>query len=188
MSAPPPGTDGSAAPDSPAAPERSAAPDGSAASDRSAAPDAPMILDLFVYLCVKDADAAIIFYTEVFGARETLRLADPAGRVGHAELRFGPATVMVCDEHPEHGILGPLPTGARGARVHLHVDDVDRLAERAAAEGAVILMEPTDQGHGERQCRLRDPFGQEWLLGHQLEALSDDEIKRRYDAEVRDPP
>jgi len=157
-----------------------------AAPDGPAAPDAPEILELFVYLCVEDADAAIAFYTKVFGARETLRLAEPDGRVGHAELRFGPATVMLCDEHPEHGIRAPLPTGFQGARVHLHVDDVDQLAERAVAEAAVILMEPTDQGHGERQCRLRDPFGQEWLLGHQVEELSDEEIARRYDAEVRD--
>jgi PhnB protein len=174
MNAPLPAPDGPAATNSPAAP------------GSPAATGAPEIRELFVYLCVDGADAAIAFYTKVFGARETLRLAEPGGRVGHAELRFGPATVMVCDEHPQHGIQAPPPTGSRGARVHLHVDDVDRLAERAAAEGAVILMDPTDQGHGERQCRLRDPFGQEWLLGHQLEDLSDEEIARRYDAEVRD--
>jgi PhnB protein len=139
----------------------------------------PEIRELFVYLCVHDADAAIAFYTSVFGARETLRLAEPGGRVGHAELRMGPATVMLCDEHPELGIRSPGPVGGPGTTVHLHVDDVDRLAERALAAGAEMVREPTDYGHGERQCRIRDPFGHEWLLGHALEELSGDEIRRR---------
>lgn len=144
------------------------------------------VRELFVYLCVRDAAAAIEFYTSVFGARETFRLAEPGGRIGHAELRFGPATVMLCDEHPEHGIHCPPTAGCPGTTVHLHVDDVDRLAERAAAAGAVIVRPPTDYAHGERQCRLRDPFGHDWLLGHQLEELSEQEIARRYAAEVRD--
>lgn len=148
--------------------------------------DERVVRALFVYLCVRDAAAAIEFYTSVFGARETFRLAEPGGRIGHAELRFGPATVMLCDEHPEHGIHGPPTAGCPGTTVHLHVDDVDRLAERAAAAGAVIVRPPTDYAHGERQCRLRDPFGHDWLLGHQLEELSEQEIARRYTAEVRD--
>jgi PhnB protein len=149
--------------------------------------DVQEVIELFVYLCVRDAAAAIEFYTSVFGAHETFRLAEPGGRIGHAELRFGPATVMLCDEHPEHGIHGPPAAGCPGTTVHLHVDDVDRLAERAAAAGAVIVRPPTDHAHGERQCRLRDPFGHDWLLGHQLEELSEQEIARRYAAEVRDP-
>jgi hypothetical protein len=32
---------------------------------------------------------------------------------------------------------------------------------------------------------VRDPFGHEWLLGHELEALSSEEIKQRVDAEQR---
>lgn len=150
------------------------------------AADEQEVRELFVYLCVQDAAAAIEFYTSVFGARETFRLAEPGGRIGHAELRFGPSTVMLCDEHPEHGIHAPPTAGCPGTTVHLHVDDVDGLAQRAAAAGAVIVRPPTDYEHGERQCRLRDPFGHDWLLGHQLEELSEHEIARRYAAEVGD--
>ncbi|MFW6078160.1 MAG: VOC family protein [Gemmatimonadota bacterium] len=175
--------------------------------------EGPEVHELFAYLCVRDADAAIDFYTRVFGARETLRLADPEGRIGHAELELGPATLMVCDEHPEHGILAPPADEARtsgasdataagsgsadaaaepsrgtGVTIHLHVDDVDRLAERAVAAGATILREPTDFAHGERQCRIRDPFGHAWLLGHPIEELSNDEIARRHEAEHGDVP
>lgn len=139
------------------------------------------IHEVFIYLCVRGGADAIDFYTRVFGARETFRLQEPGGRVSHAELRLGPATVMLADEHPEAGILSPLAFGGTGTTIHLHVDDVDVLAGRAADAGAVILRAPADQGHGERQCRLRDPFGHEWLLGHPVgEPLSNEEIQRRF--------
>jgi PhnB protein len=142
----------------------------------------PSVHEVFPYLCVRSAAAAIEFYRAVFGAEEALRLTEPGGRVAHAELRLGPATVMLADEFPEHGILSPLAFGGTGTTLHLHVDDVDAIAARAAEAGAVILRPPADQGHGERQCRLRDPFGHEWLLGHEIERVSQEEMQRRLDA------
>ncbi len=41
------------------------------------------------YLVVKDADRAIAFYARAFGAVELMRMQQPDGRVGHAELRIG---------------------------------------------------------------------------------------------------
>jgi len=143
----------------------------------------PVISEVFPYLCVRGGKAAIEFYTRVFGAQETLRIPGPDGRIGHAQLKFGPATIMLADEHPEHGIGSPLTYGGTGTRIHLHVDNVDALAKRAADAGATILMPPTDQPHGERQCRLRDPFGHEWLLGHEIEKVSYEEMQRRYAAQ-----
>lgn len=145
----------------------------------------PMIKEVYPYLCVRGAVAAIEFYQRVFGAEELFRLTEPDGRVGHAELRFGATTVMLADEYPEYGLRGPLAFGGSGTTLHLHVDDVDSLAVRAREAGATILREPTDQGHGERQCRFRDPSGHEWLLGHELEALSREEIERRFNAQAR---
>ena len=145
----------------------------------------PVIREVFPYLCVRDAAAAIEFYTTVFGAEELLRLTDASGRIAHAELRFGPVVVMVVDEHPEYGIQSPLAFGGTGLTLHLHVDNVDTLTARARSAGATVLREPEDYGHGERQSRVRDPFGHEWLLGHELEALSSEEIKQRFDAEQR---
>ena len=96
-------------------------------------------------------------------------MADPDGRrIGHAELRLGPITVMLADEYPELGILSPAAFGGTGMTLHLHVDDVDALAERALRAGATMVREPADYNHGERQCRVRDPFGHEWLLGHEI--------------------
>ncbi len=146
-----------------------------------------VIREVFPYLHVRDAAAAIDFYARVFGAEETFRLGDASGRVGHAEMRFGPVTIMLADEHPELGLLSPLAHGGTGTTIHLHVDDVDALAARAAEAGATLVRPPTDYSHGERQCRLRDPFGHEWLLGHEIESVSHDEMQRRIDAETTAP-
>lgn len=140
------------------------------------------IHEVFPYLMVRDAQAAITFYQSAFGATELFRLVEPSGRIGHAELQLGPAVLMVCDEFPEYGMHGPQGDGFTGCTIHLHVDNADAMAERAAAAGATVLMPPTDQFYGERSCRLRDPFGHTWLLGHSIEKLEPDEMQRRYTA------
>ena len=138
------------------------------------------IHEVFPYLRQRDCQAAIDFYREVFGAKETMRLAEPSGKIGHAELKFGNTTIMVADEYPDYGIHAPQPDQPAGCAIHLHVEDVDALTGRAAAAGAVILMEPRDQFYGERTSRLRDPFGHEWLLGHSIEEVSPEEMQRRF--------
>ncbi len=129
----------------------------------------PAIREVYPYLIVRGAAAAIEFYRTVFGAEEVFRLPDTQeGRIGHAELRLGPVTVMLADEFPELGIQSPLAFGGTGTTIHLHVDDVDALAAEALRAGATMVREPADYPHGERQCRIRDPWGHEWLLGHQI--------------------
>lgn len=144
--------------------------------------DAPAIHEVFPYLRVHRADAAIDFYRRAFGAAERMRLVEPSGRIGHAELLIGPAVVMLSEAFPEYGLLAPQGESVLGASIHLHVDDCDALAERAVAAGAVMEMPPTDQFYGERSCRVRDPFGHQWLIGHEIERLAPEEMQRRYTA------
>ncbi|HKQ18335.1 MAG TPA: VOC family protein [Candidatus Eisenbacteria bacterium] len=127
-----------------------------------------MIREVFPYLHVRGGAAAIDFYKRVFGAEEITRFAEPSGKIGHAELKLGPVTMMLADEYPDLGIRSPLAYGGTGTTIHLHVDNVDELGRRAVEAGATMVMEPADQNHGERQCRIRDPFGHEWLLGHEI--------------------
>jgi len=143
---------------------------------------ANQIKEVFPYIRCKGAADAIAFYAKVFGARERFRLTEPGGRVGHAELELGNLVLMLSDEYPEMGLLGPLSTGGSGAALHLHVDNADEYAQRAVAAGATMLMQPTDQFYGERSCKLRDPFGHEWMLGHEIEKVSHAEMQRRFDA------
>lgn len=143
---------------------------------------APVIHEVFAYLCVRDTAAAIEFYRRAFGTTERFRLTEPSGRIGHAELQLGPAVLMLCDEFPEYGIRAPSDEASRPFVIHLHVDNADAMAERAIAAGASMIREPADAFYGERGCRIRDPFGHEWLLGHSIEDVSPEEMQRRYTA------
>ncbi|HEX3141255.1 MAG TPA: VOC family protein [Rhizobacter sp.] len=141
------------------------------------------IHEVFAYLCVSDAQKAVDFYTKAFGAVELYRLTEPSGRIGHVELQMGPSAVlMLADPFPECGITPPPPEGLPGMTIHLHVDSCDDMARAAVAAGATQLTEPTDQFYGERGCRVRDPFGHTWLLGHSIEQVTPEEMQRRYTA------
>jgi len=140
------------------------------------------IHEVFAYLRVRDTAEAMRFYAAAFGAEEIFRLTEPTGRIGHAEMRLGPAVLMLSDPYPEYGMDAPPGDSDIGCAVHLHVDDADAMAETAVAAGATMLMPPTDHFYGERSCRLRDPFGHTWLLGHEIEKLTPEEMQRRYTA------
>lgn len=140
------------------------------------------IHECFPYLRVDDGDAAIAWYIAVFEAKERFRLVEPgSGRLGHAELELAPGVVlMISQAWPEIGILAP--TGNTGCALHLHVDDADALIARALAAGATLLRAAADHFYGERSGAFRDPFGHEWLVGHDLEEVTPEEMQRRWDA------
>lgn len=143
-------------------------------------PQSFAVHEVYPYLRVRRAADAIEFYKKAFGATELFRLTEPAGRIGHAEIKIGATTVMLSEEYPELGIVGPESLGATTFCIHLHVDNADAWMARAVAEGAVIKRPATDAFYGERSGTVRDPFGHEWLLGHQIEEVSVDEMQRRY--------
>ncbi len=136
--------------------------------------------ELFAYLCVADTARAIEFYTNAFGAREKMRLTEPSGRIGHAEVDFGGTTLMLSDEFPELGITGPTEGRGSSVTLHLHVDDADAMIARALALGATLDRAPKDEFYGERSGVVRDPFGHRWNIGHQIEQVEPDEMQRRY--------
>lgn len=138
--------------------------------------------EVYPYLRVRRAADAIDFYKKAFGATELFRLTEPAGRIGHAEIKIGATTLMLSEEYPECGIVGPEALGGTTFAIHLHVDNADAWMARAVEAGAVITRPATDAFYGERSGTVRDPFGHEWLLGHQIEEVSVDEMQRRYTA------
>jgi PhnB protein len=132
------------------------------------------------YLCCRDAARAMAFYTQAFGAAETMRLADPSGRIAHAEMRIGEAAFFLSDEHPEYGVQSPTALGGTPVMLHLNVDDVDAVMARAAAAGATIERAAQDQFYGDRSGTLHDPFGHHWMISTRKEALSSEEVERRF--------
>jgi uncharacterized glyoxalase superfamily protein PhnB len=141
--------------------------------------------ELFAYLIVADASAAIQFYTRAFGAKEKLRLAEPSGRIGHAELDFDGATLLLADEFPELNLLAPKQGTAASVSLHLHVDNADEVINLAIKHGATLDRPPVDQFFGERSGSVFDPFGHRWLIGHQIEDVSHDEMQRRFKAMIQ---
>jgi PhnB protein len=139
-----------------------------------------MIHELFPYLHVNDGAAAIAFYCKVFGVTEKFRLTEPGGRMGHAELDFNGATLMLSEEYPELGIVSAQTLGATPVTLHLHVDNADAVIARAVAAGATLERAPQDEFYGERGGVFRDPFGHRWNVGHSIEEVTPEEMQRRY--------
>ncbi len=123
-----------------------------------------MIHQLFAYLRVSNSQRAIDFYGKAFGATEMFRLTEPSGRIGHAELDLNGHTLMLSDEFPEYGMLGPQPGDSSPVSLHLHVDNADAVLQRALDAGATLHMACTDQFYGERTGVVVDPFGHRWMI------------------------
>jgi PhnB protein len=134
------------------------------------------------YLIIKGAAEAIEFYKKAFGARELMRLADPTGKVGHAEIQIGDSPLMLADEHPEMGYCGPQAYGGTPVGLCLYVEDVDAQFERAVAAGGTAVRPVQDQFYGDRSGTLKDPFGHVWTLATHKEDLSPEEIQRRFES------
>jgi len=135
------------------------------------------------YLIVRDAARAIDFYKAAFGAVELFRMADPAtGKVGHAELRIGDSMVMLADEHPQMGAVGPQSLGGTPVGLAVYVPDVDARFRQAIAAGAKEERPLQDQFYGDRSGTVIDPFGHKWTIATHIEDVSSEEMKRRLDA------
>ena len=129
------------------------------------------------YLCVKGAAEAIEFYKKAFGAKELMRMGQPDGLIGHAEMKIGNAVIMLADEFPNMGVLSPQTLGGTPVTIHLYVEDVDEVAKQAVAAGARVLRPIEDQFYGDRGGKLEDPFGHAWWIATHKEDLPPDEIK-----------
>jgi len=131
------------------------------------------------YVICQDAARAIDFYVEVFAATETMRLAEPSGKIGHAGLTIEGATLMLADEYPDHGARGPRSIGGSPVHLHLYVADADAVVARAVAAGATVVRPLADQFYGDRSGTIEDPFGHVWVVATKQEALTTDEVERR---------
>lgn len=131
------------------------------------------------YLIVDGAAAAIEYYRKAFGASELLRMPDPQGRIGHAEIRIGDSVIMLADARHEMGYRGPRTLGGTSVSILLYLADVDAAFERAISAGGKALRPVADQFYGDRMGTLEDPFGHVWTLGTHIEDVSPEEMKRR---------
>jgi PhnB protein len=132
------------------------------------------------YLIIRGANQAIDFYKQAFGAVEVFRMADPSSnKIGHAEIKIRDSHLMLADEYPEMGFVGPEAVGGSPVSLLLYVDNVDVTFQKAIAAGAKAVKPVEDQFYGDRSGTLRDPFGHVWTVATHKEDVSFEEMKRR---------
>lgn len=142
------------------------------------------------YLVVDGAAEAIRFYEQAFGATELMRLpmpvpsgaaggAEGGDKLGHAEIKIGDSIIMLADEFPDMGALGPNSRGGPTSSLLVYTADVDAVFTRAIDAGCTAEKEPEDQFWGDRMGTLRDPFGHRWSIATHTEDVSEDEMQRR---------
>ena len=132
------------------------------------------------YLVVKNAARAIEFYKQAFEAEELYRhTCAKTKRIMNAKLCIGDSVVMLNDEFPEHGCVGPSREYPSPVTIHLYVEDVDSVYDRAIGAGAEPSVRVCDTFWGDRYGQLSDPFGHKWSIATHKEDLTSEEIQKR---------
>jgi PhnB protein len=136
------------------------------------------------YLIVRGVAKAIEFYTEAFGAVETLRLPMPDGSIAHAEIKIGDSAVMFGEESPAWGSKSPQALSGTPVGLCIYVEDCDAVFNKAVAAGATVLKPLMDQFYGDRSGTVTDPFGHQWTVATHIEDVSPADMKTRMDEMV----
>lgn len=129
------------------------------------------------HLVCAGASEAIDFYKKAFGATEEMRLPGPDGKLMHGSVRIEGSVVMLVDENPEWGALGPKALKGTPVTIHIYVRDVDAFVARAVAAGAKVVMPVNDMFWGDRYGIIEDPFGHHWSVATHIRDLSPEEIE-----------
>ena len=131
------------------------------------------------YLIIKGAADAIEFYKKAFGAIELFRMAQPGGKIGHAEIKIGDSPIMLADEFPEMKYVGPKTLGGSPVSLMIYVKDVDNVFNQAIAAGGEQQKPLQDQFYGDRSGTLKDPFGHVWHIATHKEDVTPEEMHKR---------
>jgi Uncharacterized protein conserved in bacteria len=131
------------------------------------------------HLTIQDAAKAIEFYKQAFSAREIVRMPGPDGKgIMHAELQIGDSMFMINEEYPECGVVSPQRLNGSPVTLHLYVENVNQVFERAVKAGAQIQMPLADMFWGDRYGKLQDPFGHNWSLATHQWDLTPEEMQK----------
>ncbi|HEY2635889.1 MAG TPA: VOC family protein [Solirubrobacteraceae bacterium] len=119
-------------------------------------------------LIYPDVRAAVEWLQRVFGFAERVRI----GEDHRSQLSYGDGAVIVGDVR---GTRRPPRPGESTHQVMVRVDDARAHCEHARAQGARILMEPTDFEYGERQYHAEDLAGHQWTFSETLADVAPEE-------------
>ena len=131
-----------------------------------------------VSLTVKDASAALEFYTRAFGAEVQLKLDAPDGSVAHAEFKIGNSKIYISGESEEWNAYAMADGVMASSLLAIATDDCDRSYQKAVEAGGEGLSEPKNQFWGARVAIIKDPFGYRWSFRELVEEVSPEEMAK----------
>ena len=126
---------------------------------------ASTVIPVLIYPDVREA---VVWLCAAFGFAERLRI----GESHRSQLVYGDGAVIIGDVR---GDRRPPRSGEVTHSVTVRVDDARAHCERARAQGAQILMEPTDFEYGERQYSAEDLAGHQWTFSETLADVAPEE-------------
>jgi uncharacterized glyoxalase superfamily protein PhnB len=130
------------------------------------------------HLVCEGAAKAIDFYKAAFKAEELSRLPGPDGRLMHGMVRIGDSMLMLVDEMPEHGALGPKKLKGSPVTIHLYVENADAAIAQAVSAGAKLTMPAQDMFWGDRYGQVEDPFGHHWSIATHTRDVTPQEMQQ----------
>jgi PhnB protein len=130
------------------------------------------------HLVIKGCANAIDFYKKGLGAQEIYRSKMPDGRIMHAMIQIGNSFVMMADEFPDMGAVGPMTLGGTSTSLHIYTDDADKLFDQAISAGAIPIMPMADMFWGDRYGMIKDPFGHSWAIATHIKDVSPAEMEK----------
>ncbi len=112
------------------------------------------------YLIVTGVREVIDFLERAFGASRLRVFEHDDGSIMHAEVRIEDSVVMMGEAG---GDWPSVPSS-----VHVYVEDVDAVYERALAAGGASLQRPVRKTDDpDRRGGVRDPAGNSWWIATQ---------------------
>lgn len=130
-------------------------------------------------LAFKGADAAILWYKNVLGAKEKMRMEGPDKKIMHAEVAIGDSMIFLAEENPQYKNKSAKTTNGNSVSLHVYVEDVDDTIKKAVQNGATLTMPATDQFYGDRCGSIDDPFGYTWVLATHVKDVSEKEMNQK---------
>lgn len=120
------------------------------------------VTKLLPRLVVADANRAMAFYRDAFGATEVECHRSPDGKVVQAELSMDGVSFYVKDA--DSFDPGPVEVGGTPVILSLATDDSDALFKAAVEHGAEVIYPLETRSYGARDARIKDPSGHLWII------------------------
>ncbi len=119
-----------------------------------------MFTQILPIISTPDVPRSLRFYRDLLGGTVSFQFPGPDGEPVYVGIELGTSHLGIGLEAP-----GSPPTGDRAMSLWVYAEDCDAAIERLRKAGVPIVEEPADQPWGERVARVRDPDGNEVVIG-----------------------